>query len=124
MNDYLPPEVIDAAGQLACAVRDYDTRLVARILNANDPAAIAVTLAAMVDIDRTPSDLLAWNDAAIKPGGRRPLPHGTHAAFNLHRFHGQEPCESCRAGEREYQRARQRRRRDCRTVDHESSAVA
>lgn len=40
-------------------------------------------------------------------------PHGTHAAFTRHRKAGQEPCEACWDGEREYQRSRQRARVVC-----------
>ena len=38
-------------------------------------------------------------------------PHGTHAAFNRHRNAGEEPCQPCRDGEREYQRIRGQQRR-------------
>ena len=40
----------------------------------------------------------------------RPQRHGDHAGFAAHRYRGEEPCDACRAGEREY-RAQQRRRR-------------
>ena len=40
-----------------------------------------------------------------------PAPHGTHAAFTRHRYHGEQPCEVCVVGERVYQRERARRRR-------------
>lgn len=36
---------------------------------------------------------------------------GTHAAFVRHKNRGETPCTDCRLGEREYQRARQQRRR-------------
>lgn len=42
---------------------------------------------------------------------RGSMPHGTHAAFNLHRRDGEEPCDPCVYGERIYQRHAKRRRR-------------
>lgn len=40
------------------------------------------------------------------------LPHGTHAAFMRHRNDNEEPCDSCKYGERIYQRHAKRRSRD------------
>lgn len=45
------------------------------------------------------------------PAASEPQPCGTHAAFARHRAHGEQPCEPCVIGEREYQRARHVRRR-------------
>lgn len=39
-------------------------------------------------------------------------PHGTHAAYVRHRSHGEEPCDECKAGESDYQRARHIKRKE------------
>ena len=58
-------ELIDVAAQLVGSVRDYGPDVVASVL-ATVPEgrhdALAVVLAAMVDPDRTPGELLAWLD--------------------------------------------------------------
>lgn len=47
---------------------------------------------------------------------KRLKPHGTHAAFNRHRLRGDEPCDMCWMGERQYQRNRSRERRQGRVA--------
>jgi DNA-binding CsgD family transcriptional regulator len=37
--------------------------------------------------------------------------HGDHAGFAAHRYYGEEPCEACWEGEREYRRERRRARK-------------
>ena len=37
--------------------------------------------------------------------------HGTHAGYNRHKAHGQQPCRDCSLGEKAYQRARHARRK-------------
>lgn len=41
---------------------------------------------------------------------RAVLPCGTHAAYQRHRQHHQQPCAACRVGERDYQAERHQRR--------------
>ena len=41
----------------------------------------------------------------------RPQRHGDHAGFAAHVYRGEEPCDACRAGEREYRTERRRKRR-------------
>lgn len=131
-GDCLPTEAINRAVLLAAAVHDEGPDEVTAVLaplHRQDLLELAVALAAMVPVDYTPAELLAWNDSRYRRISRpvldrqqplfpaavvngRPLrPHGTHAAFMRHRTRREEPCESCWHGEREYQRLRARRRR-------------
>src|SRR4051794_33551727 len=128
-GDNLPTEAVATAVRLAGAVHDDGPDEVAAILRhlkPQDLRAVVVTLAAMVPVEYTPVELLAWNDnrytqraAAPAPDRQPPLfpavmvtrelrPHGTHAAFVRHRNNSEEPCEACWHGEREYQRNRKR----------------
>lgn len=66
-GDFLPPEAIEAATSLACAVRDFDSRTVAEILTRPDLAAIAVALAAMVDVSKPVRTLLRWTERCSPP---------------------------------------------------------
>ena len=47
---------------------------------------------------------------AYQAGILRRERHGDHAGFAAHVYRGEEPCEACKAGERDY-RAKQRRKR-------------
>lgn len=54
---------IDRASELACMVRDEGADAIGGFLDDLDRQALyalTVTLAAMVDIDRSPDELLAW----------------------------------------------------------------
>ena len=61
--------------RLACAIRDEGAWEVARItdpLNRDELVALCVALAAMVPLDRSAADLLAWVDQpAVPPAGQR-----------------------------------------------------
>lgn len=128
----LPTEAIGLACQLTAAVHEFGPDDVGRILGGltrTQLNALAVTLAAMVPIEHSPGELLAWNDAKFSrdspsaraarglqvvpasPATRTLAPHGTHAAFNRHRKRQEEPCDACWLGERRYQRDRGRERR-------------
>lgn len=117
MSRDLSRQLIGRAMRLAAAVRDYEVGDVAAVITNTDSQhlrALCVTLAAMVDVDKPASELLAWNDAGLPdplPFHRTRSEHGTHARFNLHKQHGERPCLDCVEGERVYQRHRQRRRR-------------
>jgi len=67
----LPEVAVARAQQLAAIVHgDGDVEDVADLLHECDTDglyALAVTLAAMVDVDRCPSDLLAWADLSVCP---------------------------------------------------------
>lgn len=146
-GDNLPAEAVATAVRLAGAVHDDGPDEVGAILRHLTPQqlrALAVTLAAMVPVEYTPVELLAWNDhryarpaAAPAPDRQPPLfpavmvtrelrPHGTHAAFVRHRTNKEEPCEACWHGEREYQRNRKRQVRSAArlTTTDEEATVA
>lgn len=132
-DDSLPPGALQRAVLLVGAVHDEGPREVGMLLNPltrDDLNAVVVTLAAMVPADYTPAELLAWNDAqynrplatpypgdqpplfpAVAANGHRLRPHGTHAAFARHKNAGEDPCEPCVFGERDYQRNRKRNNR-------------
>lgn len=95
-------------------------------LTRRDLEVLTITLAAMVPENATPEGLLAW----LRPDERhtRPLSpttrshlgllhrpplkdHGTHAAYNRHKAHGETPCAECIDGERIYQHQRHLRRK-------------
>ena len=42
----------------------------------------------------------------VRKVGRKPKPHGTHAAYVRHKARGEQPCDLCRAAETQYQRER------------------
>ena len=123
----LPTAAVTRALALIGAVHENGPSDVAAILDRTsyqDLTDLAVTLAAMVPDAYSPAELLAWNDSRHLPdessAGQRQLfptgpatlqPHGTHAAFNRHRNADEDPCQACWHGERDYQRARARRRR-------------
>lgn len=109
----LPTKAVGDAMTLTAAVHDYDSESVRVVLERSSRShlhAVIVSLAAMVNVDATPSELLAWNDTETDPVEL--MPHGTHAAFNRHKGRGETPCPSCADGERRYQRLRNRRRRN------------
>lgn len=69
--------MVHVATRLAGHVRDWNQNAVDDLLgrlNAPQQRALCVVLAAMVDIDQTPTDLLAWTDPTTTtgpaPGGR------------------------------------------------------
>lgn len=122
----LPQDSVTRALALIGAVHEHGPNDVAATLDRTsyrDLLELAVTLAAMVPDDYSAAELLAWNDSRYEPpeqaegqrqlfpATRQLLPHGTHSAFNRHRTAGEEPCQACWHGERDYQRARARRRR-------------
>ena len=49
--------------------------------------------------------------AGILDASRR---HGDHAGFNAHKYRGEDPCQRCWDGEREYRRERRAARRTAR----------
>ena len=71
---------------------------------------LAICLAAMLTPDHVPNIALAWLDGPPS-AARLTRPCGTHAAWQRHKYHGTPPCPACLAGERIYQRDRQRERR-------------
>jgi hypothetical protein len=99
------------ASALVCAVHDRDAAQVRDLLVGADLPALAVVLAACVPDDARLSDLLDWTADLPQPKPAELQPHGTHAAYERHKNHLEQPCELCINGEREYQRNRRRRER-------------
>lgn len=69
-RERLAQTLIPVAAELAATVRDYGPDDVAAVLTRVDPEALpalAVVLAAMVDVERTPRELLAWMDRTAAP---------------------------------------------------------
>lgn len=89
----------------------WDQRPVAR--NRGHAAMISKTINMAVRAGWAPP--MWWDDDRIDQPSAVPesglLGHGTHAAFNRHKTRNEHPCARCRAGEREYQAERHRRRR-------------
>jgi hypothetical protein len=122
----LAERMVPVAAQLVGAVHDDGPDEVAAILRKIRPQqydALAVVLAAMVDPELTPAELLAWVQwdepepgYRPRPGNRRALFHVPdevregHAAFGRAKAHGEDP-EPFRELEREYQRIRAQHRR-------------
>lgn len=69
----------------------------------DDPAVLALTLAAMVDPDRDLFELLEWCSAAPeempprRQARRLPREHGTPRGYYQHRDSGEPTCADCRA---------------------------
>ena len=45
------------------------------------------------------------DDVIGSGGGQIPKGHGTHAAYNRHRQHGEKPCDACSKAHRAYMKA-------------------
>jgi len=93
--------------------------------------ALPVILAAMVDDDRTPDEMLSWvtwdehgcplkQPRSVTPRYRTKVDCGTAGAYRRHLELGEEPdpaCEQAAAAERERSQDRQRRRREACKAD-------
>ena len=135
-SDVLPhpdgAELADAAvlhaQRLACAVRDDGAWEVARItdgLSRDELVALAVVLAAMVPLDRSVADLLAWINDPLPAGQRFPdlrwSPEAlrlAHASWNRGE---RDPWST--EGERLYQQAAHERKKARKAVDNPSVAT-
>jgi hypothetical protein len=88
--------LVPLAAQLVGTVREYGAEDVAAVL-AKVPNgrydALAVVLAAMVDPEARPSELLAWTEPAPRD---LPIDHGTERGYRQHMRFADEPCMSCR----------------------------
>lgn len=103
-------DAIPGAMRLVMAVHDYDLPAAWDLLTDADLPALAVALAAMVNPDARPSQLLGWTRCPATPA-RQLMPCGTHAAYVRHKKRGEEADPRCLHAEREYQRDRKRRTR-------------
>lgn len=104
---------------LAFAVHTLDApevaRTVAWIKDHNLVDAALVLLAGLVDVERSPRQLLEWKDEQFlaqqreEVGRRRKLkPCGTPAAYVRHKSRGEEPCDLCVIAQRTESRERYR----------------
>jgi hypothetical protein len=100
----LAESLVPVAARLVGSVRDDGPVDVAMILSGipgDHLPALAVVLAAMVDPERTPGQLLAWTQPDYVPPkrtGRKPYPreHGTDRGYHQHRERDDMPaCDSC-----------------------------
>lgn len=113
---------VTEALELIGAVRRWDRRDVRHLLNVLDLPAVAVALAAMVDQDKTPQQLLAWahahydGQAAALDGWTWVEMHRAHAQYELCRSRGVEVPAEVRDGQRAYDRIRKRARTRLRVV--------
>ncbi len=124
MNDDRMRTALQDALRMVAAVQFGGPAAVQRVYDTADLPALTVALAALVDPDRAPSQLLAWAHSEPerararrehKAGPPRPsLACGFpnyHASWTRHSKAGVE-CDECRQGERAYQRQRKRAQRD------------
>ncbi len=106
---------VTEALELIDAVRRWDRRDVKHLLGVVDLPAVAVALAAMVDEDKTPQQLLSWAHAhhdspAALDGWTWDEMHRAHAQYELCRLRGVEVPAEVRDGQRAYDRIRKRAR--------------
>lgn len=101
------------AVELIDAVTRGDVDAAQHALDRADTFGLCVVLAAMNDPDRPLSVIRSRLPRLLRaldsPSRRRAAglkPCGTHAAHNRHKNRGEEPCEACKQGEREYQARR------------------
>lgn len=142
-DDCLPPGALQRAVLLVGAVHDEGPREVEQVLrrlSLHELRALAVTLAAMVPVDQTPRELLAWNDEptggeqpqiAVAPGqaplfstaevaapdllaatGPKLKPCGTRTAAERHIANGEPLDPACKRARREYYADHGRKRRE------------
>lgn len=144
-HEPLPPGALQRAVLLVGAVHDEGPGEVAQLLtplDVPDLYALAVTLAALVPVDATPRELLAWNDqrptrrampdpstqpalfpaVAISPAtrssrtGQKLRPCGTRTAAERHLANGEELDPACEQARRDYYaeagRTRRQRQRE------------
>ncbi len=95
------------AQEFVCRLRDEDPesndRWLRAVTNDDERYALLYVLGIAVPLDRPWSHLTVW---ARLDGGLKP--HGTHAAAQRHRYHGEPLCDECREAERLRDRNRKR----------------
>lgn len=128
----LADSLVPVAVELVGTVRDYGPETVAAVLQSVPDGrydALAVVLAAMVDPDKTPKQLLGWLETPVQSrrfeptpdrGGRKqhPREHGTDRGYQQHRHRNDMPaCEPCKAAHREHAASKKMRSQECLTAD-------
>lgn len=118
---HLAERMVPVAAELAFAVRERDVNGIGEFLAPYGPQeiyALLIVLAAMVDIDKTEDELLAWvswtefappcRDAApakrARNDGRVPAECGTYAAARRHQQRGEALDQPCKDAANEYMR--------------------
>ena len=108
--------LVPIATELIGCVRDFDPADSAAVL-ARVPdgqmGALAIVLAAMVDPDATPAELLAWTDWTPPARVGHPLPreHGSERGYQQHRSRREPFCAPCRLAHNAVAAAQAKRRR-------------
>ena len=86
-----PDDLINTAAQLIGCVRDYDPKEGAAVMDPLTPAhwySLCFVLAAMVDPDKSPSELLAWTTAG-------PVQSRSFEASSLRTNADKQVCPDC-----------------------------
>lgn len=68
-GEWLPTRLAPLAAELAGTIRDYDLAVVHQVLAAvpdTQRTDLILVLAAMVDVDRTPAELLEWTGTPVQ----------------------------------------------------------
>jgi len=130
----LAARMVSVAGELACLVRDEDSRAIGRFLRRlTEPEirALLVVQAAMISVESTPAEMLRWVDwdeyGRPLPGpvleGPAPdrasgpavaNPCGTYPAYARHKSRGELVDDDCAEAARVYYRERYERRKKAR----------
>ncbi len=132
----LADSLIGVGMRLAGMVHDEDPQDAAQFVAGLAPDrvwALPYVMAAMIDIERTATELLAWAPFTVPNGlvgatgvapssvllRARPRPTqtlecGTPAAWERHVAHGEEPCDACWIAHRGWEADKKQRERDAR----------
>lgn len=93
----------------------YKQQWVWGVWNRKDVARILCAIYPLLGVRRGEAVARAAEGLARRPKATGPKPYrpcGTRAAASRHRFHGEKPCESCLAAEREYRNYRNNLKRE------------
>ena len=108
-------------------------QLVSHLANGRTPVEAAVLMhLTKHQLDQAVTDTLTALRARTLPhavnrawevGWLRRERHGDHAGFNAHQRRGEDPCDDCKAGEREYRASRRARNPDQAAAGHTTAAA-
>ena len=121
----LAERMVPVAAELAFTVRDKDAAGIGEFLapfGAQEIYALLVVTAAMVDIDKTPADLLSWVDWDVpatpappvraRNDGRVPPECGSYAAYRRHQQKGETADQACKDAGNAYMRDWRKKQRE------------
>lgn len=112
----LAERMVTKACEFACLVRDHDSAAIGEFVQAlsdEECTALLIVQAAMIPIEQTTGDLLAWVDfdeygrplsAPRAANGRVVQPCGTYAAWQRHKRRGEAPCGACETAAAKWKR--------------------